>query len=195
MDTLVNVQVKDLSGYLRALNERAGSLANSLPADHPALPRLTANENKLWHAEAFRKINKLYQQKLVARKHQESLLDGNGIHQPKRARKKTARSEAKTIAAPIEQLNHLLSTTEKLKSELTQLYDTAPMSAKDKGHKKFNAKLQRNIKMTEKDFAPGAVCLNGFSFMARASTLGGGLKFNDHGNIDTCLNSHLSFSY
>ena len=57
VDTLVNVQVKDLSGYLRALNERAGSLANSLPANHPALPRLTANENKPWHAEAFRKIN------------------------------------------------------------------------------------------------------------------------------------------
>ena len=66
----------------------------------------------------------------------------------------------KTIAAPIEQLNHLLSTTEKLKSELTQLYDTAPMSAKDKGHKKFNAKLQRNIKKMEKDFAPGVVCVN-----------------------------------
>ena len=70
-------------------------------------------------------------------------------------------------------------TTEKLKSELTQLYDTAPMSAKDKGHKKFNAKLQRHIKKMEKDFAPGAACLNGFSFMARASTLGGSLKFND----------------
>jgi len=180
VDTLVNVQVKDLSGYLRALNERARSLANSLPANHPALPRLTANENKPWHAEAFKKINKLYQQKLVARKHQESLLDGNGILQPKRARKRTARSEAKTVAAPIEQLDLLLSTTEKLKSELTRLYDTAPMSAKDKGHKKFNAKLRRNIKMTEKDFAPGAVCLNGFAFMARASTLGGGLKFNDH---------------
>ena len=76
MDTLVNVQVKDLTGYLRALNDCAKSLADSLPSGHPALPLLTANGNKPWHAEAFKKINKLYQQKLVARKHQESLLLG-----------------------------------------------------------------------------------------------------------------------
>ena len=49
------------------------------------------------------------------------------VPQPKRARKKTTRSEAKTIAAPIEQLDHLLSTTEKLKSELTKLYHYLPL--------------------------------------------------------------------
>ena len=45
-DTLVNVQVKDLSGYMRVLNVLTKNLAESLPADHPIISRLTANQGK-----------------------------------------------------------------------------------------------------------------------------------------------------
>jgi hypothetical protein len=49
------------------------------------------------------------------------------------------------------------------------------MPAGEKGHKGFNSKLKKKIKAAEKNFAPVAVCLNGLSFMVRASSLGGGL--------------------
>ena len=132
-DTLVNVQVKDLTGYLCVLNDHATLLANSLPTEHPAQGRLTANKGKPWHADIFQRINSLYQQKLVSRKHL-AALKGEGILQPSRIRKKSKRSEATSIAAPVKTLNDLLVSSEGLKTKLKELYETAPMAGTVKGY-------------------------------------------------------------
>ena len=85
-------------------------------------------------------------------------------------------------------LNDLLVSSEGLKTKLKQLYETAPMASTVKGYKGANRKRETAtctcIKKLGKDYSPSAVCLLhvGFtcSHMLRASTLGRGLKHNDH---------------
>ena len=179
-DTLVNVQVKDLSGYMRVLNVLTKNLAESLPANHPILSRLTANQGKPWHASEFKEINMLYQKKLRSRRYIESLQEGQPTA-PKRSRRKSARALQISVAAPVENINSLLLKLESEVSELEPLYTTVDLQASDgAGHKGLNKKKHKQIKDLEKEIAPGAVCLLGLLFKARASTLGGGLRENDH---------------
>ena len=66
-------------------------------------------------------------------------------------------------------------------TELQSLYATADLQSSDgAGHKGLNKKKHKQIKDLEKEISPGAVCLLGFIFKVRASTLGGGLQENDH---------------
>ena len=150
-DTLVNVQVKDLSGYMRVLNLLTKNLAESLPASHPILSRLTANQGKPWHANEFKEINMLYQKKLRSRRYIESLQEGQPTA-PKRSRRKSARALQNSVAAPIKNLNALLLKVESEVIELQSLYATADLQASDgAGHKGLNKKKHKQIKDLEKE--------------------------------------------